>query len=89
MGGAFESWVLGEVFTGVVGRGIFSGAFWIGFQELGGLEELAKAILVIISTNSWAHTYKLENCGWYIKRSFLCSCSTVVMRIATLASCFL
>ena len=52
-------------------------------------EKLAKVVLVIISINSYAHAFKLENRRWYAGKSFLHSCSTIVMHIAALASCFL
>ena len=88
-GGWSQGRALVGIVAGPIGRGKLLGKFWVGFQGLGGFEELAKAILVIISTNSCAHASKLENCRWHARRSFLYSYSTVVMYIANLASCFL
>ena len=90
---ASGGWSRGGAFAGVVagpvGWGKLLGEFWVDSRRLGGFGELAKAVLVIILTNSCLHASKLENCRWHARRNFLHSCSTVVMCIATLASRFL
>lgn len=93
MGWASEAWSQGKTFVHIIADLVdedkLPGEFWIGTWKFGGFEKLAKIILAIISTNFYAYIFEFENYRWHVEKNFLYNYSTIIIHIATLASCFL